>query len=97
MLVLIAYTHIFHILAFATNHIDQGDPSENIEEEKYTGKRVLRIFTATCVPPSSYSSKHNNELVISNNNLRLLECACCTECHGLTPTDLIYDANDAIV
>ena len=99
MLVLIIYTHIFNILAFATNHIDQGDPSENIEEEKYTGKRVLRIFTATCVPPSSYSSKHNNnELVISNNNLRLLlECACCTECHGLTPTDLIYDVNDAIV
>lgn len=49
------------------------------ERDKYTGRRVLRIFTATCVPPGAVSGLPDR-----------LECACCTECFGKTRKDLIY-------
>mmetsp|Transcript_33750 Transcript_33750/g.72999 ORF Transcript_33750/g.72999 Transcript_33750/m.72999 type:complete len:220 (-) Transcript_33750:288-947(-) len=49
------------------------------DQEKYTGRRILRILTATCVPSGS-------SVGVSDR----LECACCTECFGKTPKDLIY-------
>lgn len=36
-------------------------------QERYNGKKVLRILTATCVPPGQHTAGR-------------LECACCTEC-----------------
>ena len=57
--------------------IDRGPTPR--DQEKYTGRRVLRQFTATCVPSSG-------NVAISDR----LECECCTECFGKVKKDLIY-------
>lgn len=47
--------------------------------EAYTGeKRILRKFTASCLPVSGIPPRG------------ILECACCTECFGKRPKDQIY-------
>ncbi|KAL7543720.1 hypothetical protein ACHAWF_007841 [Thalassiosira exigua] len=51
------------------------------DQERYTGRRVLRILTATCIPSGS-------SVGVSNR----LECACCTQCFGIKAKDSIYQS-----
>merc|ERR1719491_958080 len=41
-------------------------------QAKYEGERLLRFFTATCIPAASGVPATDR-----------LECACCTECFGI--------------
>lgn len=60
-----------------TRFQDHGPPPRDQEED--TGKGILRIFTATCVPLSGSGAVSDR-----------LECACCTECFGKTTKDSLY-------
>ncbi|KAL7529324.1 hypothetical protein ACHAXR_002902 [Thalassiosira sp. AJA248-18] len=50
------------------------------DQERYTGRRLLRVLTATCIPSGTSLGGVSDRL----------ECACCTECFGKSPKDLIY-------
>ena len=75
-------SHVLQQLAFdffhQTKSQDYGPTPLN--QEQYVGQRMLRIFTASCIPLSG------SLLMMSDK----LECACCTECFAKINKNSLY-------
>ena len=81
-LLLVENSHILQQSAFDFFHQtkSQDHGPTPLDQEQYVGQRMLRIFTASCIPLSG------SLLMMSDK----LECACCTECFAKINKNSLY-------
>jgi hypothetical protein len=78
----VANSHNLQQFAYYFFHqtISQDHGPTPLDQEQYVGQRILRIFTASCIPSSG------SLLMMSDR----LECACCTECFAKVNKNSLY-------